>query len=149
MSTARRQLVERGVLKSLLLDTYCASKLGREPTTGGSSNLVFPIGKRNPLGLCAAMGKGILVISFLGGNSDPATGDFSLGIRGHWIESGKPVHAVSEMSLSGNARDLWSRLLELGNDPYRYSSIRCPSLRLDPLQFSGTRRRGLPKGSVS
>ena len=41
------------------------------------------------------------------------------------------------MNLSGNALELWSRLLELGNDPYLYSSMRCPSLRFDKLQFSG------------
>jgi PmbA protein len=129
--------VERGILKSFLLDTYYASKLGAEPTTGGTSNLVFPTGKRDLAELCAVMGKGILVTGFSGGNSNSATGTFSLGIRGQWVEGGKPVHAVSEMNLSGNALELWSRLLELGNDPYLYSSMRCPSLRFDKLQFSG------------
>jgi len=138
MSTMRRPIVERGVLKTFLLDNYYASKLGTEPTTGGASNLVLPKGKRDLAGLCAAMGKGILVTGFLGGNLNWATGTFSLGIRGQWVEGGKPVHAVSEMNLSGNAIELWSRLLELGNDPYLYSSCRCPSLRFDRLQFSGT-----------
>lgn len=141
MSTLRRPIVEQGVLKNFLLDTYYASKLGTEATTGGSSNLTFPKGKRDLAGLCAAMGKGILVTGFLGGNSNPATGDFSLGIRGQWVEDGKPVRAVSEMNLSGNALDLWSRLLELGNDPNPYSFppyTLCPSLRFDKLQFSGT-----------
>ena len=137
MSTVRRPIVERGVLKSFLLDTYYASKLGTEPTTGGSSNLVFPKGKRDLAGLCAAMDKGILVTGFSGGNSNSATGSFSLGIRGQWVEGGKPVRAVSEMNLSGNALELWGLLLELGNDPYLYSSTRCPSLRFDKLQFSG------------
>lgn len=141
MSTLRRPIVEQGVLRSFLLDTYYASKLGTEPTTGGTSNLVFPKGKRDLAGLCAAMGKGILVTDFLGGNSNPVTGDFSLGIRGQWVEGGKPMHPVREMNLSGNALDLWSRLLELGNDPYPYPLhpyMHCPSLRFDKLQFSGT-----------
>jgi PmbA protein len=137
MSTVRRPIVERGVLKSFLLDTYYASKLGTEPTTGGTSNLIFPTGKHDLAGLCAAMGKGLLVTGFSGGNSNSATGNFSLGIRGQWVEGGKPVRAVSEMNLSGNALELWSRLLELGNDPYPYSQTRCPSLRFDKLQFSG------------
>lgn len=138
MSTMRRPIVERGVLKNFLLDTYYASKLGTEPTTSGTSNLVFPTGKRDLFGLCAAMGKGILVTGFLGGNLNWATGDFSLGIRGQWVENGKIAHAVSEMNLSGNVLELWSRLLDLGNDPYPYSASRCPSLRFDKLQFSGT-----------
>jgi len=138
MSHVRRPIIERGVLRNFYLDTYYASKLGSEPTTGGSTNLLFPSGKRDLVGLCAAMGKGILVTGFLGGNSNAATGNFSLGVRGQWIEGGKPVRAVSEMNLAGNALDLWSRLLELGNDPYLYSPMRCPSLRFDKLQFSGT-----------
>jgi PmbA protein len=138
MSTLRRPIVERGVLKNFLLDTYYASKLGWEPTTARTSNLVFPKGKRDLLGLCKDMDRGILLTGFSGGNSNSATGDFSLGIRGHWVEGGKPVRAVSEMNLSGNALELWNRLLELGNDPYLYSTICCPSLRFDKLQFSGT-----------
>jgi PmbA protein len=137
MSHVRRPIIERGVLKSYFLDTYYASKLGNEPTTGGSSNLVFSAGTRDLAGLCAAMGTGILVTGFSGGNSNSATGNFSLGIRGQWVEGGKPVRAVSEMNLSGNALEMWGKLLELGNDPFLYSSTRCPSLRFDQLQFSG------------
>ncbi|MBI4701288.1 MAG: TldD/PmbA family protein [Deltaproteobacteria bacterium] len=138
MSTQRRPLVERGVLRSFLLDTYYASKLGQEPTTGATTNLVFASGKRDLAALLAAMGKGILVTGFSGGNANAATGDFSIGIRGQWIEGGKPVRALAEMNLAGNHLDLWSRLLEPGADPYPYAALRCPSLRFGPVQFSGS-----------
>ncbi len=138
LTLKRRYLFEKGVLRSFLLDTYYASKLNREPTSGGTTNLVFPAGKRDLPGLLAAMGTGILVTGFSGGNSNPATGAFSLGIRGLWVENGRPVRAVSEMNLSGNHLEFWKALLELGADPTPYSSWRTPSLRFAPVQFSGT-----------
>lgn len=138
LTLKRRFLFERGVLRTFLLDTYYASKLGREPTSGGTTNLVFPPGSRDLAGLLAAMGTGILVTGFSGGNSNPATGNFSLGIRGLWVENGRPVRAVSEMNLSGNHLQFWRALLELGADPFVHSGWRTPSLRFAPVQFSGT-----------
>jgi len=138
MSTLPRPILEKGVLRTFFLDTYYASKLGREPTTGSWSNLVFPAGRRDLPRLLAAMDTGILVTSFSGGNSNAATGDFSIGIRGQWVEGGRIVRPVSEMNLAGNHLSFWQHLSELGSDPYPYSSMRCPSLRFEPVQFSGT-----------
>lgn len=137
MSAARRPLFAEGVLQTFFLSTYYASKLGLEPTTGGSSNLSFVPGTRSLDELCAEMGKGILVTGFSGGNSNSATGDFSIGIRGQWIEGGKVARPVAEMNLSGNHLKLWHKLAELGADPFPYSSTRAPSLRFEPVQFSG------------
>lgn len=138
MSTMPRPIIDKGVLRSFFLDTYYASKLGKEPTTGGSTNLVFTQGRRDLAGLLGGMGKGILVTGFTGGNANSATGDFSLGIRGQWIEDGKPVRPLAEMNLAGNLLDLWNHLAELGSDPFPYAAIRVPSLRFDAVQFSGT-----------
>lgn len=137
MATRKMALLERGVLKNHYLDTYYASKLGRTPTTRGATNLVFSGGKNNLAGLVKAMSTGLLITGFSGGNSNPATGDFSIGIRGQWIENGNPVRAVSEMNLAGNHLTFWNRLRELGRDPFPYSSVRIPSLRFDKVQFSG------------
>jgi PmbA protein len=138
MSTLRRPLIERGVLRTFFLDTYYASKLGQRPTTAAPSNLVFACGKRGLAGLLATMQSGILVTDFIGGNANSATGDFSVGIRGQWVERGVPVAPVAEMNLAGNALEFWRRLGELGNDPYPYSSVRSPSLLFEAVQFSGT-----------
>lgn len=137
MTTQRRSLFEKGVLRTYFLDTYYASKMGLEPTTGGSSNLVFPKGKQDLTGLLRAMGKGILITGFSGGNSNAATGDFSIGIRGHWVEAGRIVKPVAEMNLAGNHLTFWQGLAELGSDPYPYRSVRAPSLRFRDVQFSG------------
>ncbi|MCK4304468.1 MAG: hypothetical protein KAY24_09545 [Candidatus Eisenbacteria sp.] len=83
------------------------------------------------------MGTGILITGFRGGNSNSASGDFSIGVRGQWIEDGAPVHPVIEMNLAGNQLEFWKQLVEMGNDPFLYSQVRCPSLRFDEVQFSG------------
>lgn len=137
MSTVKRTVVESGVLRSFFLDTYYAGKLGMPATSGGSTNLVFETGTRDMDSLLREMGDGILVTGFIGGNANAATGDFSYGIRGHWVEGGRRVKPVSEMNLSGNHLSFWDRLVETGNDPFVGSSIRSPSMRLDAVQFSG------------
>ena len=137
MATKKRPIFEKGILKTHMLDTYYASKLGKEPTTGSNSNLVFEYGEKDLAGLLAVMGTGILVTGFSGGNSNSATGDFSVGIRGHWVENGKIVRAISEMNLAGNHLKFWTKLAELGRDARKSSSWRCPSLRFEPVQFSG------------
>jgi len=137
MATHRRPIFERGVLRNFYLDTYYASKLGMEPTTGSTSNLTFDHGSRDLEGLLQAMGSGILITGFMGGNSNATTGDFSIGIRGHWIENGQRVRPLAEMNLAGNHLETWQRLVEVGNDPWLNSSRRCPSMRFDELQFAG------------
>lgn len=132
-----RTVFEAGTLRTYFIDTYYGRKLGREPTTGSPSNLVIAPGDRGAEEIHAAVGDGILVTSFLGGNSDPTTGDYSFGIRGRVIEGGQLGAPVSEMNITGNLLQLWSRLSMVGNDPYPYSSILAPTLAFDDVQFSG------------
>jgi PmbA protein len=137
MTTQKMPFLQGGVLKNHFLDTYYASKLGRTPTTGSPSNLVFSKGTKDLKALLGAMSTGLLITGFSGGNSNPATGDFSIGIKGQWIEKGQPVRSVSEMNLAGNHLTFWKSLRELGNDPFPYSSQRIPSLLFNKVQFSG------------
>jgi PmbA protein len=137
MSTQMMPVFEKGVLKNFYLDTYYASKLGKQPTTGLRTNLVFLAGDRDLPALLREMGSGILITGFAGGSSNSATGDFSMGISGMWVEKGQPVRPLSEMNLAGNHLSFWKKLVELGNDPYQYSSRMCPSMRFDKVQFSG------------
>lgn len=137
MATTPRPVFTEGTLKTFFLDTYYASKLGMEPTTSSISNLVWNPGDRSPSEMIAGMKRGIYVTSFLGGNSNSTTGDFSLGIKGHYVEDGKIVHPISEMNIAGNHLEFWKNLAELGNDPWVHSSNRTPSLRFTDIQCSG------------
>jgi PmbA protein len=133
-----RPVVEAGVLRSWYVDTYYGRKLGLPPTSGRPSNLLWRCGTRSREALLREVGEGVLVTGFLGGNSNATTGDFSLGVRGFRIRAGQPAEPVTEMNVSGNHRELWHRLQEVGDDPYPYSSLRTPTLVFDGLQFSGS-----------
>ncbi len=137
LATKRRVLIDKGVLKYFLIDDYYGKKLGMEPTTGSPSNLLFEYGQRSLEEMQRDITKGILVTGFIGGNSNSTTGDFSFGIVGQLIENGKIVQAVNEMNISGNAKDLWNKLVEMGNDPYPYSSWQRPSMMFEEIHFSG------------
>jgi PmbA protein len=129
---------ERGVLRNLYVDTYYGRKLGLPPTTARSSNLAWTLGERSQAELLAAMGEGILVTGFLGGNSNGTTGDFSLGVRGFRVRGGRLAEPIGEMNVSGNHLELWKRLAAVGNDPYRYSAMRTPTLVFEGVQIAGT-----------
>ncbi len=137
LAAARLPLIEAGVFRNLYVDTYYGGKLGARPTTGSGSNRVVALGARGRDALVGAARDGIYVTSWLGGNMDATTGDFSLGARGHLIEGGAIGAPCGEMNVTGNIVDLFSRLAEVGNDPWRYSSTLAPTLVFEGVQFSG------------
>jgi PmbA protein len=130
-------IVEEGVAKNLYVDTYYGRKAGMTPTTGSPSNRRIATGSRSLDGLLSEAGEGVYVTSWLGGNADGTTGDFSLGLRGHLIENGEIGRPVGEMNVTGNLKDLFMRLEAVGNDPYPYSATLAPSLVFMDVDFSG------------
>ncbi len=137
LTAVKRPIIEAGVLKNFYIDTYYGKKLGRAPTTGGKSNLVFATGKRGLDAMCKAVGKAVLVTRFIGGNSNSTTGDFSHGIAGFLIQGGKRTRPLSSMNVAGNHTEFWKTLVEVGDDPYRHSSQLTPSLLFEALLVSG------------
>ncbi len=139
MASKPMAILEKGVLKNYFLDTYYASKLGLDATTGGGYNYIWDTGKRSCEQLVKSIKKGIFVTSFLGGNSNSATGDFSAGIKGFFVKRGKIIHPVSEMNISGNHLETWKNLVEVGNDPWLNGSSRSPSLKFKKVSCSGVK----------
>lgn len=137
IASRKRTILEKGVLKEYLIDCYYGSKLGMEPTGGSLSNVIFEYGDQSLDELVAQVTKGILVTSFIGGNTNGTTGDYSWGLMGMLIEGGKIVKPVNEMNISGNLTELWGNLVAMGNDPYIYSSVQRPSLYFKDVQFAG------------
>ena len=130
-------IIENGVVKNIYVDTYYGRKGEMTPTTGTPSNRRIVLGEQSLQQLLADVGNGVYVTSWLGGNADATTGDFSLGLRGHMIENGEIGRPVGEMNVTGNLRDLFGRLEMLGNDPYPYSTTLAPSLVFADVDFSG------------
>lgn len=133
----KRTFIDAGVLQDFLVDWYYSRKLDREPTTGGTSNLVIPPGPRSVKEIMKDLGRGILITGFLGGNSNTTTGDSSVGIIGKLFENGTPTQAIAEMNIAGNHLEFWKKLTEVANDPWPYSSMRTPSLVFTDVVVSG------------
>jgi len=138
LASKKRQVFDRGVLGTYFIDTYYAKKLDVEPTSGETSNLIFETGDKDLEGLIRGMKKGILVTGFNGGNTNGSTGDYSYGIDGFLVENGEIIQPVSEMNISGNMKDLWMSLAELGSDAYLNSSWQTPSMIFEGVDFSGS-----------
>lgn len=130
-------MIDKGVLKGFYVDWYYSRKLNWEPTTGNPSNLIVPPGKRSVKEIMKDLGRGIFITGFIGGNSNPTTGDASIGIIGQLFEDGKPVQAVSEMNIADNHLKFWNKLAEVANDPYIYSGYRFPSLVFEDIVVAG------------
>lgn len=148
VATANHYIVKDGVVQEFFVNTYMANKLGVAPTIEDATRpVVLPFLYQKQDGivppqadrqtLMAAIGNGILITDFCGGNSNPATGDFSYAIQGYRFKDGKIVHPVREMLITGNIVDLWSRLLAAGDDARRCRAKLTPTLAFDQVDFSG------------
>jgi PmbA protein len=137
LAAKKRVMIDKGVLNEFYVDWYYGRKLEWEPTTGGPSNLIVPPGKRSVEEIMKDLGRGVLITGFIGGNSNPTTGDASIGIIGQLFEEGKPVQAVSEMNISDNHLQFWDKLVEVADDPYPYSAFRFPSMVFEDIVVSG------------
>jgi PmbA protein len=137
LAAQKKEIISDGILNYYYIDNYYGKKLNMEPYTGNSSNLISNYGNKSLDDMLRMINKGIFVTDFIGGNFNSTTGDYSNGIAGYYIENGEIKFPVNEMNISGNAKDLWANLLEIGNDPYQYSSNQTPSFLFDKIDFSG------------
>jgi PmbA protein len=138
MAARARPIFEGGVLRSYFIDTYYGRKLKMAPTTGRWTNLSWRLGERDQAALIGDIKSGVFITTFIGGNSNGTTGDFSLGFQGYAVRGGKVAEPLAEMNLSGNHLELWKHLAAVGNDPFASSSMRTPTLVFDAVQVAGT-----------
>lgn len=147
LATARRAIVQDGVLTGWTLDLASARKLGmastasaaRGPTAPPSpatSNIDLTQGTATRADLIAAMGTGLLVTSLIGSTVNPTTGDYSRGASGFWVEGGEIAYPVNECTIAGNLRDMLMRLTP-ANDARAHLSTRVPSLLVEGLTIAG------------
>jgi len=146
--TRRTLVIEKGVLKSYLLNTYTARKLGLKTTgnasrglTGnpgiGPGNFFLQPGERTPQQIIAGIQRGFLVTEFLGFGVNLVTGDFSRGASGLWIENGELTFPVEEVTVAGNLKDMMNNIVAIGNDLEFRGSTACPTLRIDGMTIAG------------
>lgn len=139
-------LIEDGVLKHWLLDGATARELGLVSNgrasrgTGspspGSTNVRVSAGTASRADLVASIDHGILVTDMIGSGVNGITGDYSRGASGFLIEKGEITHPVSEITVAGNLKDMFARLIA-GDDVEARFSIACPSLMIEGLTVAG------------
>jgi PmbA protein len=148
LPTRRTVIVERGVLKSYLLDSYSARKLGLESTgnasqsSGGGAgaaptNLWIEPGERSLEEIVADTERGLLVTELIGMGFNPVTGDYSRGAAGMWIENGSISHPVEEITVAGNLSEMLSGIDAVGNDLLRLGRVSAPTLRVARMTVAG------------
>jgi PmbA protein len=146
--TRRTVVIENGVLKSYLLNTYTAKKL-KLTTTGNASrglagtpgiglgNYFLQAGKRTPKELIGDVKEGLYVTEFLGHGANLVTGDYSRGASGMWISGGEFAYPVEEITVAGNLKEMFFNISEIASDLEFRGSVAAPTLRVDGLTVGG------------
>jgi PmbA protein len=124
----RNPLIAQGVLTAYLQNTYTAMRT-RTQSTGsavrsyksvpevGVSNLVLKPGNMSRDELLARVDIGLHVSQLSGLNTvNPVSGEFSLGLTGHWIENGKLSRPVKELTVAGNVIALLKKVVAVADD---------------------------------
>ncbi len=140
VATYDRDIVTDGVLASYVLGSYSARRLGLQSTAnaGGTQNLIVPGNSGDLESLIKEMGTGLIVEELIGQGVNAVTGDYSRGVVGQWVENGEIKHAVHEVTIAGNLRDLYQRIAAIGNDPDVRGGIRCGSLLVEEMTVAGS-----------
>ncbi len=145
----RNVVVERGILKTYLCDSYSGRKLGRASTAsaargggGGvgpsTSNFLLQPTATPAAEILATTPRGLYVTEMMGFGFNAVTGDFSRGASGFWIEDGKLTHPVSEVTISLNVDQLWQRIDAVGDDLDLRSATASPTLRVSAMTIAGS-----------
>jgi PmbA protein len=144
----RTVVIERGVLKSYLLNCYAARKLGLK-TTGnaarglagnagiGHGNLFLEKGVQTPEQIVGSVADGLYVTELLGHGVNIVTGDYSRGAFGLWIRNGELAFAVSEVTIAGNLKDMLTGIDAIGSDLEFRGSVAAPTLRIGEMTVGG------------
>jgi PmbA protein len=148
LPSLRTVVVENGVLRNYLLNTYTARKLGMKSTHNasrglagapgiGAGNLYLEPGTLSPEEIIAAIPAGLYVTSLMGFGVNMVTGDYSRGATGLWIENGQLTYAVEEITIAGNLAQMFHNVTAIGNDLVFRGSVASPTLRIDGMTIAG------------
>jgi PmbA protein len=149
LPSRRTVVIENGVLKSYVLNTYTARKLGMKSTHNaarglagtpgiGCGNLYVQPGTCSKGEILGELKAGLYVTSLMGTGVNVVTGDYSRGAAGLWIENGELTHAVEEITIAGNLGEMLKNITAIGSDLAFRSSIASPTLRIDGMTIAGS-----------
>ena len=138
VATKETAIIDNGVVKEYFLNTYIAAKMGMEPTVEDATRVkVMPVGGcKTREDILAKVQDCILITGFNGGNSNSATGNFSYGIEGFLVKSGKIAFPVKEALMTGDFLTLWNNLIFAAEDARLCMSKLIPSIAFAGVDIS-------------
>lgn len=144
VKTQARDVIRAGVLQGYFLSTYTARKLGMVTTgnAGGSHNLVLRSSQTHKKddfqAMLRKMGTGLLVTELIGQGVNYVTGDYSRGAFGYWVQNGEIQHAVEEITIAGNLKDMFAQIVAVGADAITRGSKTTGSILIERMAVAGT-----------
>jgi PmbA protein len=144
VKTQARDVIRAGVLQGYFLSSYTARKLGMVTTgnAGGSHNLVLRSSQTRKKddfeAMLRKMGTGLLVTELIGQGVNYVTGDYSRGAFGYWVQNGEIQHAVEEITIAGNLKDMFAQIVAVGADAITRGSKTTGSILIERMAVAGT-----------
>lgn len=148
VATRKNTIVERGVLKNYLLDTYSGKKLGL-PSTGnasrsvgespsvGPTNFYLVPGVKTSEEIIGSVKEGLYLTGVIGFGINMVTGDYSRGACGFWIENGELAFPVEEITIAGNLKQMLKDIEMVGSDLVFRGRIASPTLKISEMMVAG------------
>ncbi|MBN2110786.1 MAG: TldD/PmbA family protein [Methanosarcinaceae archaeon] len=144
----RTTVIEKGVFRSYLYDSYTAGKDNLKSTGNASrsSYLSTPsVGPRNFIidhpgtDIIADTDNGVLVNTVIGGHTaNSISGDFSVEARNAFtIKDGRIDRPIRSLMISGNIFDMLTKMNGAGNDIRKVGGTVTPSVRIEDMSVVG------------
>jgi PmbA protein len=148
LPTRKTTVVERGVLKSYLLDTYSGRKLGLASTGNasrsvgenpsvGPTNFYLAPGTKTAQDIIKTVKQGLFITDLIGFGINMVTGDYSRGASGFWIEGGELAYPVEEITIAGNLKDMFAGIEMIGSDLAFRGRIASPTVKITEMMVAG------------
>ncbi len=142
-------VIENGVLKTYVCDSYSARRLNAKVTGNagrsyqgapsvGATNLFLKNGKTDPKDIIKSVKNGLYLTEMFGSGVNSVTGDFSQGASGYWIENGELSYPVQEITIAGNVLKVLKNVQMIGNDlSFKLGSTASPTLLISEMTVGG------------
>ena len=138
VKTETLKLVEQGILKHYLIDTYNGNKLNLKSNgrCGGTSNLYFDNGKISYNDLLNSNSKCLYITETIGHGSNIVTGDYSVGATGFLVENGEFKYPINEITIAGNFKDMFQNITLANDLEFKYA-INSPTMMIEGMVVAG------------
>ena len=138
VKTETLKLVDQGILKHYLIDTYNGKKLNLKSNgrCGGTSNLYFDNGNISFKDLLNLNSKSIYITETIGHGSNIVTGDYSVGATGFLVEQGEFKYPINEITIAGNFKDMFKNITLANDLEFKYAT-NSPTMMIDGMVVAG------------